>query len=530
MNEQENKMSDSLPIQPILNDAGTLARRGLTSPSARGAGKEAAKGAGKEAAKAAGKEGAKIAGKLSGIDFIMLKFKITIIVTIVLLLFLRGCTALFSSIVTNEVLHMNDPEILNEAGSGRDENTLGYYGTADENLEAMLNQVSDVQDETQDIVDEALELAKESLKDAASPDWILDWVIPDTTITTEETTMFFSSYCISVNNGVSEHTFEYYQEEERDADKDYVDKMKPLLEEDNLYYPFGNYILGADFERDESGNIIIREVPVTVYIDGVATTIIELHVTAIVYDMVISDVVEEAFNFKMDDDYVEDRDVEPGATNIADESIPYSTTYSQMIMEQCSAMSNLLYGDETFQGTFYWSQYINNPNGTITEIALSQLGNNYQLYNMFWNGSATRYDWCAYFVSWVGYQAGYVDLENLHNTPAQEYYPSFARVDTGREWFIDNGRYSSSNSGYVPVPGDLIFFDWASDGRDGKGDHVGIVVAVENGRVYTVEGNSGSGGATSTTVREKSYDLGSADILGYGTPAYTEADARAENE
>ena len=65
----------------------------------------------------------------------------------------------------------------------------------------------------------------------------------------------------------------------------------------------------------------------------------------------------------------------------------------------------------------------------------------------------------------------------------------------------------------------IIFFDWDSpDGpsgpQDGLSDHVGIVEKVENGRVYTVEGNS------SDSVRQKSYPLGYYEILGYGIPAY----------
>ena len=38
----------------------------------------------------------------------------------------------------------------------------------------------------------------------------------------------------------------------------------------------------------------------------------------------------------------------------------------------------------------------------------------------------------------------------------------------------------------------IIFFDWADEsGQDGLSDHTGIVQKVENGKVYTVEGNSG---------------------------------------
>ena len=65
----------------------------------------------------------------------------------------------------------------------------------------------------------------------------------------------------------------------------------------------------------------------------------------------------------------------------------------------------------------------------------------------------------------------------------------------------------------------IIFFDWDSpDGlsgpQDGLSDHVGIVQKVEDGRVYTIEGNSGD------SCRQKSYPLGYYEILGYGIPAY----------
>lgn len=62
--------------------------------------------------------------------------------------------------------------------------------------------------------------------------------------------------------------------------------------------------------------------------------------------------------------------------------------------------------------------------------------------------------------------------------------------------------------------GDIIFFDWA-DSNDGKSDHVGIVDRIENGKVYTVEGNT-----SGDSCKQNNYDIGSSVILGYGTPLY----------
>ena len=64
---------------------------------------------------------------------------------------------------------------------------------------------------------------------------------------------------------------------------------------------------------------------------------------------------------------------------------------------------------------------------------------------------------------------------------------------------------------YVPASGDIIFFDWRSDGSV---DHVGIVESVVDGVVHTIEGNSGD------ACRRQSYSIGDGRIYGYGVPAY----------
>jgi len=65
----------------------------------------------------------------------------------------------------------------------------------------------------------------------------------------------------------------------------------------------------------------------------------------------------------------------------------------------------------------------------------------------------------------------------------------------------------------------IIFYDWdspngSSGPQDGSSDHTGIVWKVENGIVYTVEGNSGD----SCRIRE--HSVGYYEILGYGVPKY----------
>lgn len=155
-----------------------------------------------------------------------------------------------------------------------------------------------------------------------------------------------------------------------------------------------------------------------------------------------------------------------------------------------------------------WSELIYGTKGNtdIVEVARSQIGNIGGQPYWSWYGFNSRVEWCACFVSWCANQCGYIEAGII---------PKFAGCDTeGVGWFKACGLWQKR--GYIPKSGDIIFFDWAidKDGRNGKADHVGIVEKVDNGRVYTIEGNS------SDSCKEKSYNIDSIDILGYGTPNY----------
>jgi cell wall-associated NlpC family hydrolase len=104
--------------------------------------------------------------------------------------------------------------------------------------------------------------------------------------------------------------------------------------------------------------------------------------------------------------------------------------------------------------------------------------------------------WCAYFVSWVGAQAG---------TPLGEGGRGEGYVPTIRRQLERDGRYLPATQG-TGRPGDLILFD---RNRDGLVDHIGLVESVgADGRVHTIEGNS------SDAVRRRSYRPD--QVAGYG--------------
>lgn len=169
---------------------------------------------------------------------------------------------------------------------------------------------------------------------------------------------------------------------------------------------------------------------------------------------------------------------------------------------QCAQLAALL-ADEN-QGMWSAVLYgIGAGSGQIVEVALSQIGNVGGEPYWSWYGFSSRVEWCACFVSWCANESGCIESGTI---------PRFSNCVTGSRWFKDRGQWQDRN--YEPRPGDIIFFDWdkRNVGQDGRTDHVGIVEKVENGRVYTVEGNSGD------RCREKSYPLGYYEIHGYGTP------------
>ncbi len=167
--------------------------------------------------------------------------------------------------------------------------------------------------------------------------------------------------------------------------------------------------------------------------------------------------------------------------------------------EQRQMLSELL-ADEN---NSLWSQVlygISAGDGEIVTVALSQVGNVGGQPYWSWYGFNSRVEWCACFVSWCANECGYIENGII---------PKFAGCIQGSEWFKERGQWQDGS--FTPEAGHIIFFDWEGDGLT---DHVGIVERVENGTVYTVEGNSGD------ACRQNSYAIGSSVIYGYGIPAY----------
>ncbi len=114
------------------------------------------------------------------------------------------------------------------------------------------------------------------------------------------------------------------------------------------------------------------------------------------------------------------------------------------------------------------------------------------------------YYWCASFVTFCARQAGIPTSAVINSVSCDNFVINFKNAS----------RYKTRASGYKPLTGDLIFFLYPDANRT-YASHVGIVVGVKDGKVYTIEGNT-----TRNLVNYRSYSLTNTNIVGYGVPAY----------
>lgn len=113
--------------------------------------------------------------------------------------------------------------------------------------------------------------------------------------------------------------------------------------------------------------------------------------------------------------------------------------------------------------------------------------------------------WCATFVSAVAIQLGYTDI-----------IPTECSCTKMIELLKKIGAWEE-NDARVPVPGDILFYDWQDDGKgDNKGapDHVGYVEKVSSNTITIIEGNY------KNAVTRRPVEINQIYIRGYGVPKY----------
>lgn len=136
----------------------------------------------------------------------------------------------------------------------------------------------------------------------------------------------------------------------------------------------------------------------------------------------------------------------------------------------------------------------------------------------FYNGKKNGYAWCDVFVDWCFVMAyGLEAALKLTNQP-------LGRNNCGAGCKYSRNYYKKMNRLFdKPEPGDQIFF-WPKDAIGGPAvQHTGLVYAVDNSYVYTIEGNtSGANGviANGGGVCKKKYKLTYNRLAGFGRPKW----------
>ena len=172
-------------------------------------------------------------------------------------------------------------------------------------------------------------------------------------------------------------------------------------------------------------------------------------------------------------------------------------------MEGDSGESDRLTG--TQDARYQFLEVLSSQYGSAGEIKHPYDQEEYEYFSEWYiggyaDGSGWNEDtpWCACFLSWAVAQ----------KPDMLKAIPRFANVGDGMDGFQDGDCGYWLNAGESsPLPGDFIFFDWDGDNAP---DHVGAVLLVQNGTVYTIEGNSGGKVAVHT------YSLNDDCVLGYG--------------
>ena len=168
----------------------------------------------------------------------------------------------------------------------------------------------------------------------------------------------------------------------------------------------------------------------------------------------------------------------PGAADLTDTEKDARFAFLQTLAGQYDSRGEII-GGKGYFSEWYIGNYADNPG---------------------WNQYTP---WCGCFLSWGAEQ----QRDTIDGAP-----PRFADVDKGMASFKESGKWRNPNdANNMPIPGDYVFFDWDGD-RDP--DHVGAVLCVKDGYLYTIEGNSGG------KVAVNRYPLSNSSvdkrIMGYG--------------
>lgn len=176
------------------------------------------------------------------------------------------------------------------------------------------------------------------------------------------------------------------------------------------------------------------------------------------------------------EDILKDPPTLPDSATLTEMEKAARFAFLQKLADQYDSRGEIKSGDSTYTYKYFSEWYINGYKN-----------------HPGWNQYTP---WCACFLSWAADQK----KASIDGAP-----PKFADVDKGMADFKAQDKWRER--GATPIPGDYVFFDWD---RGSDPDHVGAVLCVKDGFLYTIEGNSGG------RVAVNRYSLSDSHIVGYG--------------
>lgn len=123
--------------------------------------------------------------------------------------------------------------------------------------------------------------------------------------------------------------------------------------------------------------------------------------------------------------------------------------------------------------------------------------------------------WCACYVSWALVETGFPGPDNYVDDNGFSHGKWFANVNDFMNFCQQEPAQYGQSWSKIPSIGNLVFFNIDNDT---DADHIGVVVNVHGGVVYTIEGNNDG------KVTLAKYDMDDPRILGYGLLAGLETE------
>lgn len=149
-------------------------------------------------------------------------------------------------------------------------------------------------------------------------------------------------------------------------------------------------------------------------------------------------------------------------------------TWNSLFLEYIKTDHRILYFDEgSYKCKTVYEELVDNAYSQVgyeTNSSSSAFGQWYGMKNA---------EWCNIFCTWVAEKTGVVNL----------LVPTGHYTETTKKWFLNQGAFEYIEYGYIPKPGDQIYYREITAENWRTVTHVGIVAYCDGTTLITVEGN-----------------------------------------